>query len=908
MKKRIIRKINTPVIFIILMILILTMTACSVQINTEGNKTDDTSNEQKQEVDAVYSLLEDAYIYAYPLVLMEYTARTLPENQLVHARKLADPESKSVVSMNVDTLYTQVMVNLKEEPMVLTLPSSDRFMQMQVMDAWSNTVAVLDKEGVYAFVKKGDEIELPDGIKRVELPTEKSWIIGRIVLNSQEDTPNVVRLQDAMDYRPLSVYISGGDYDASTDASSINHEVVPVRDVAALKPEEFFNLANELMAVNPPADADKDMIDKIAALNVGPGLKFDPALLNDADGSGWKNMLDHFYSDIAAATKNYEKKLGLWSYYDEPIGDFGVEYTYRAAVAVSGFGANPVEVAIYPKRAVDEDGNEFDGNKNYLMHFDSLPPVLEGSYGFWSVTAYDNDSFLIPNELKRYNINDRSDFKLNDDGSLDVLLTSDEELIKQGVGDNGEYLLPTDADGFHLFLRIYLPDMEGLKTWKAPTVTPVDDEAGAAHSDIYSQVEDAYIYAYPLVLMEYTARTLPENQLVHSRKLADPESKSVVTMNVDTLYTQIIVNLKDEPMVLTLPKSDRFMEIQVMDAWSNTVAALDKEGVYAFVKKGDDVELPDGITKVELPTEMAWVLGRTLLENEDDTPNVIKIQDAMDYRPLSLYISGGEYDSSTDDSSIDSTIVPVRDVAKLTPGEFFNLANELMIVNPPAAADKDKIDAISALNVGPGLKFDPAILNDEDGSGWKEMLNSFYKDIDAGARNFAQKIGMWSYFGEPIGDFGTEYTYRASVAVSGFGANTVEVAMYPRRSVDEDGNDFEGNKDYIMHFDSLPPVLEGSYGFWSVTAYDNDSFLIPNELRRYNVNDRSDFKLNDDGSLDVLLTSDEELIKKGVGDNGEYLLPISEDGFRLYLRIYLPDMDKLQDWEAPTVTLKDNKR
>jgi hypothetical protein len=147
MKKGKVRKINTPVIFIMLVILMLTMTACSVQINTDGSKTDVNSNEQKQEADAVYSLLEDAYIYTYPLVLMEYTARTLPENQLVHARKLADPESKSVVTMNVDTLYTQVMINLKEEPMVLTLPAGDRFMQMQVMDAWSNTVAVLDKEG-----------------------------------------------------------------------------------------------------------------------------------------------------------------------------------------------------------------------------------------------------------------------------------------------------------------------------------------------------------------------------------------------------------------------------------------------------------------------------------------------------------------------------------------------------------------------------------------------------------------------------------------------------------------------------------------------------------------------------------------------------------------------------------------
>ena len=205
--------------------------------------------------------------------------------------------------------------------------------------------------------------------------------------------------------------------------------------------------------------------------------------------------------------------------------------------------------------------------------------------------------------------------------------------------------------------------------------------------------------------------------------------------------------------------------------------------------------------------------------------------------------------------------------------------------------------------MGPGLEFDPALLDDKDGSAWKEMQKSFYSDINTGARKFAKMLGQWSYFGAPIGDFGTEYTYRASVAVSGFGANTVDVAIYPRRAVDEDGKDFDGKKDYILHFDSLPPVQEGSRGFWSVTAYDKESFLIPNELERYNVNDRSDFELNDDGSLDVLLTSDEKLIKNGKGRNGEYVLPTSADSFCLYLRIYLPDTDKLNDWKAPTVKM-----
>ena len=412
----------------------------------------------------LWALAEEAYIFSYPLVLMEMTARTLPANTLVHARSLATSENKSVVTMNVDTLYTQVIVDVKDEPVILTLPETDRFMEMQVMDAWSNTTAVLDKAGVYAFVRKGDPAELPADAERVELPTRISWIIGRVILNGNDDLPNVVEIQDGMDLCPLSVYTSGEAHsNAALAGEAISKDIVPVQAVAAMGAEQFFGLANELMADNPPADADRPVTDRITALGVGPGLVFDPAVLKDESGDGWKAMQRKFYTDIAAEALSFSKKLGIWNYFGDPIGDFGTEYTYRAAVAVSGFGANTTEVAIYPKCVADENGETFDGRQDYILHFETLPPVLDN--GFWSVTAYGNDDFLIANPLDRYCVNDRSDFRLNGDGSLDILLTANTD------AESDLYVLPTDPEGFHLFMRIYLPDTEALESWTPPVIT-----------------------------------------------------------------------------------------------------------------------------------------------------------------------------------------------------------------------------------------------------------------------------------------------------------------------------------------------------------------------------------------------------------------------------------------------------
>ena len=448
--------------FVLAVVCLLSLCGCTAWADEDPAALEQLQAE-KDETET-WALAEEAYIFCYPLVLMEMTTRTMPENTLVHARTLATADDKSVVTLNVDTLYTQIMLDVSDEPIILTLPETDRFMEMQVMDAWSNTTAALDKPGVYAFMKKGDTTELPENVTKVELPTSISWVLGRVILNGNDDLPNVVEVQDGMDLCPLSVYNSGEEHNNAVLAGEgINTDIVPVKAVAAMGAEEFFGLANELMADNPPADADKPETDRIAALGVGAGLDFDPAVLKDENGDGWKAMQQKFYTDIAEDAAAYLKNLGIWNYFGEPVGDFGTEYTYRAAVAVSAFGANTTDVAIYPKCASDENGDPFDGTQDYILHFDTLPPVLDK--GFWSITAYDNDDFLIANPLDRYCVNDRSDFRLNDDGSLDILLTANTD------SESDLYILPTDPKGFHLYMRIYLPDKEALESWTAPVIT-----------------------------------------------------------------------------------------------------------------------------------------------------------------------------------------------------------------------------------------------------------------------------------------------------------------------------------------------------------------------------------------------------------------------------------------------------
>ena len=230
------------------------------------------------------------------------------------------------------------------------------------------------------------------------------------------------------------------------------------------------------------------------------------------------------------------------------------------------------------------------------------------------------------------------------------------------------------------------------------------------------------------------------------------------------------------------------------------------------------------------------------------------------------------------------------------PITFFNKANELMVKNSPAAADKEMLEKIAAVNIGPGMEFDTSVLTGDVAENWKTMLTEIQLKLIKEGQKFSKKLGQWDYFGEPIGDFNTEYAYRALVALAGLGTNTVEVALYPKIEQDADGNTLTGEKSYILHFESYPQVLEG--GFWSVTAYGDDDFLIDNPIDRYCINDRFGLKVNDDDSVDVILSKD-------APEDTANWLPVGDGGFHLYMRIYTPDMDALETWTAPTITEND---
>ncbi|HZF38648.1 MAG TPA: DUF1254 domain-containing protein [Blastocatellia bacterium] len=428
----------------------------------------------------------EAYVFGYPLVLMDVTrqvmtavpkagARKAPINQFVHFREFPDPTFTDVVSPNADTLYSAAWLDLTEEPIVLSAPDvGKRYYLMQMLDAWTNVFAspgtrtTGNGRGDFAIVGPQWKGKLPEDVKEIKFPTNMAWLIGRTQTNGKEDYAAVHAIQDQYKLTPLSAW--GKPYtppDNAPVAPGIDVKTPPVEQVAKMDAATFFARLSALMKDNPPAPADAGALNRFAAIGVASGTPFDLKSLDPAVARSVEGSVKAAQSKIAAeAGKPRGKKVNGWDVMTK-MGRYGTDYLFRSVIALIGLGANLPEDAIYPRATTDAEGQQLTGADRYVVRFPKgqLPPVN----AFWSLTMYNSKHFFAQNPINRYAIGDRDKLKFDDDGSLTIYIQRDSP-----GKDKESNWLPAPADSFNVFMRLYWPKKEIADgVWKMPGVERV---------------------------------------------------------------------------------------------------------------------------------------------------------------------------------------------------------------------------------------------------------------------------------------------------------------------------------------------------------------------------------------------------------------------------------------------------
>jgi hypothetical protein len=453
-----------------------------------------------------------AYFYGYPLVIMGVSADVAtnvpdatsqdgraPVNQFSH-NGLPDETYLDIVLPSVSTPYSNAVLDLTKEPVVMHLPDfGDRWFLVQVLDFWTNSAgeetscedgtdgfcAVGTRygttEGDYAFVGPGFTGSLPASIKqRIVMPTNQALLAGRIFTEGTGEDMEIVRaFQAQMSLTPLGQY--GKSFAPRTNAPVSPHidmDDGPRDQVAALDAGAFFKRLAELMVKNPPLPGDGPAVAAISRIGIVPGKPFD---IRTLDAATRQAVIDGYAAAqalLVAQSTHYTLTSTYWSM-SLDLGNWGTRYAERAIVAYGALGANLYKDAVYAGGIKDSANEDLIGDHRYKLHFaaGALPPA--GAEAFWSVTLYARpQENLYGNPLHRYALGiptaQGHAMQLNADGSLDIFLQHDAP--PEGTLQHDNWI-PTPGAGakYLLLLRMYDPTNELFEGgWVPPAVERIN--------------------------------------------------------------------------------------------------------------------------------------------------------------------------------------------------------------------------------------------------------------------------------------------------------------------------------------------------------------------------------------------------------------------------------------------------
>ncbi len=435
---------------------------------------------------AAKDIAEAGYIFGLPIVMNYGTMYEFvidkhsgqykgPFNTIENASSVFTYKDTAVVTPNSDTPYSLLWLDLRAEPMIISVPAIDRrrYYSVQLCDGntynygYIGTRATGSEAGDYMVVGPDWNGSTPSGIKKVfRSGTQLSIVVFRTQLFGPTDLGNVKNVQAGYGAQRLSAYLK-------QPAPPAAPAIAFPKFSKELAKKNFFEYLDFALQFAPAAPNEAEIRAQLASIGVGPGNTFSFKDLPLKQKLEIAIGLKQGKSKVDAAVAQAGTIINGWNV-AAPFGDaahFNGDWLLRAVAAQAGIYGNNAEEAMYPATRKDSTGKALDGINNYTLTFPAgqLPPVN----AFWSITMYDGKTqFLIKNPITRYLINSPMlpSMKKNADGSLTLYIQN-----KSPGPDREANWLPAPAGPIYLVMRLYWPKETppsilpaGKGTWQPP--------------------------------------------------------------------------------------------------------------------------------------------------------------------------------------------------------------------------------------------------------------------------------------------------------------------------------------------------------------------------------------------------------------------------------------------------------
>lgn len=434
----------------------------------------------------------------------------------------------------------------------------------------------------------------------------------------------------------------------------------------------------------------------------------------------------------------------------------------------------------------------------------------------------------------------------------------------------------------------------------------------------FETAEAALVFGLPIV-MNYTVMyefaidrnsgqfKAPFNAIWNDAQVFTWRDTAVPTPNSDTPYSMSWLDLRAEPVVISVPDvpAGRYFSVQVCDGNTYNVGYIGSRitgqgaGSWMVAGPGWQGATPPGIKGVIRPTtQFALTIFRTQLFGADDMPNVVAVQRGYKVEPLSTFLRQPAPPAAPE-------IRWPRVNAELAKRHFFDylaFALQFNAPQPNEAAVRAQMASIGITGTGAAV---PSSLIDR----LELTAGAIEGERKVEAAVAAAGVAMNGWRVTPIPGapeaYNGDWMLRAVAAKAGIFGNSTEEATYPFTRHDAAAAELDGSKGrYTLTFaaNQLPPVN----AFWSVTMYHGgNQLLVQNPIDRYLINTPmlSQMKRNADGGVTIHIQKD---------DPGAELrpnwLPAPNGPIYIVMRLYWPKTEQPSllpigqgQWQTPGI-------
>ena len=458
---------------IMLLVSILTVTCKQEQKTTEATIETDTDGYAVLTPEQIEDLVRRSYQYvAMYNVNNKFAMKAGGWNTIDADTKLKDHTMREIARPNNDSFYASALLDLRTEPVIMYLPAFDSKYVSLMVTSYDHYVDVpkATRKGDFKTPEKilfysdrtegynGEEVPGVDTVYKTSGDFVSAVLRIMPHANDPERFKNIVETIGTIKLETLSEFRG----EQPKMAVEISFPEVGKTDLDVFENNllEVMQFVFNHVSFDPNDPEDQAVLAAYKPLGIIPGGEYNAQEIK-IDGKKFREVAGKIQAEYLGKLTDTSLFAAIAPKMFKAKGVTDLETVLT--VSIIGPIGLPMEEAMYPNIA-SADGQPLNALNDYVIKMtkDQLPP----DQAFWSVTLYDKaNGFFIPNDRKKYSVGENAGFKLNEEGGIEIYLAAEKP---EGVPEENWLPLTRKDEEIDLVLRIYVPDMEKMKTWEVP--------------------------------------------------------------------------------------------------------------------------------------------------------------------------------------------------------------------------------------------------------------------------------------------------------------------------------------------------------------------------------------------------------------------------------------------------------